>query len=58
MAIFIRIWFQFATIYTCLTISDQISDLYFNYAQWPWIIGLLAAVIIGAVAIGKLNTLR
>ncbi|MEC5341726.1 hypothetical protein ABRZ24_03735 [Brenneria populi] len=58
MAIFIRIWFQFATIYTCLTISDQISDLYFNCAQWPWIIGLLAAVIIGAVAIGKLNTLR
>ncbi|MCG8710008.1 hypothetical protein JHU04_003283 [Brenneria sp. 4F2] len=58
MALFIRIWFQFATIYTCLTISDQISDIYFSCAQWPWIFGLLTAVIIGVVTVRKLNTLH
>ncbi|OMQ26829.1 hypothetical protein BMI79_00405 [Serratia oryzae] len=57
-ASFIRVWFTFATTYTCLTLSHQIGDDYFNGAKWPWLIGTVLLTTIVWTTSSKLKELK
>ncbi|KEY58868.1 hypothetical protein SRDD_22580 [Serratia sp. DD3] len=56
-ASFIRVWFLFATIYTCITMGHQIGN-FFNGSQWPWLISSVIMIAIGWSTSSKLKELK
>ncbi|MFV9076884.1 hypothetical protein ABQ397_11425 [Serratia fonticola] len=57
-ASFIRGWFIFATVYTGLTLGNQIGDYFFDGAKWPWFIGVVLMTTITWTTNSKLKELK
>ena len=57
-ASFIRGWFLFATVYTCITLGNQIGDHYLDGAKWPWFIAVTLMCSIVWTATPKLKELK
>jgi hypothetical protein len=57
-ASFIRVWFMFATAYTCFTLGNQIGDDYFCGSKWPWLIGVVLMITINWATSSKLKELK
>ncbi|HBE9178717.1 TPA: hypothetical protein KNH08_001583 [Serratia fonticola] len=57
-ASFIRGWFIFATVYTCISLGKQLGDDYFGGARWPWLISVILMTIITWTTSSKLKELK
>ncbi len=55
---FIRTWFSGATVYTCIDLSNRVTDEFFCGAQWPKLVGLVGMIAIRWGASSKLKELR
>ncbi|MGL5389139.1 MAG: hypothetical protein ACRDCA_25365 [Serratia sp. (in: enterobacteria)] len=53
----IRTWFAGATVYTCIDLSNRITDQYCCGAQWPNFVGMAIMIAICWAARSKLKEL-
>ena len=56
-AALIRGWFTVATIFTCFTLGSYIGHYYFAGSRIPWLIGVIAAIVINWGSYGVLKKL-
>ncbi|MDU4152154.1 MULTISPECIES: hypothetical protein [Phytobacter] len=56
-AALIRGWFTIATIFTCFTLGSYIGHYYFAGSRIPWLIGVIAAIVINWGSYGVLKKL-
>ncbi|HHQ4306206.1 TPA: hypothetical protein ACSP7Y_002202 [Serratia fonticola] len=57
-AAWIRGWFIGATVYTCLDLSNRITDQFFCGQQWPKFVGTAIMIAICWSAQSKLKELK
>ncbi|WP_199638946.1 hypothetical protein JEM67_11770 [Serratia sp. PAMC26656] len=57
-AAWIKAWFTFATVYTCIALSKEISEQFFACAQWPKFVGAISMVAIAWAARAKLKEMK
>ncbi|MFN2994522.1 hypothetical protein [Serratia plymuthica] len=57
-AAWIKAWFTFATVYTCIDLSKEISEQFFASAHWPKLVGAISMIAIAWAARAKLKEMK